>query len=67
MTDTNNTPQNEKRVQPDITQEIGEAEPDATIIGMTAGNEPPPGVQITQRIGRMTGGTIIGYDGTRDN
>lgn len=46
-----------------VKQEFGDLE-NATVIGMTAGSTPPIGVTVTQRVGKMTGGTIIGYDGS---
>lgn len=47
-----------------VNQEFGDLE-NPTIIGMTTENTPPPGVTITQRFGNVTGGTIIGYDGSK--
>lgn len=47
-----------------VYQEFGDLE-NPTIIGMTTENTPPPGVTITQRFGNVTGGTIIGYDGSK--
>lgn len=46
-----------------VNQEFGDLD-NATVIGMTAGSTPPPGVTVTQRFGNVNGGTIIGYDGS---